>query len=213
LHLDNVKIIFYNKIILYNDHHLMQDVLYIEQAEQALPLLKPLRAEILQQLAEPRTCLDLAEIFESTPQKIYYHIKELEKAGLVKKVSETRVRGVVEGHYQAKARSYWLSPKLVGQIGSPRQAQDQASLRVLLSLAEDIHRDVGKLGERSATGQTIPSLSLDASIYLPSGDRRVEFLGEVQNLFQTLAEKYSLPADDPLPGETFRLVLACYPKE
>lgn len=191
----------------------MQDVLYIENTEQALPLLKPLRAEILQQLAEPRTCPELAEVFDTTPQKIYYHIKELEKAGLVEKISEARVRGVVEGHYQAKARSYWLSPKLVGQVGSPRQAQDQASLRVLLSLAEEILGEVGKLGERSATGQMIPSLSLDAHIYLPTGDRRVEFLGEVQNLFQTLAENYGLPADDPIPGETFRLVLACYPKQ
>ena len=191
----------------------MQDILYIEQIEQALPLLKPLRAEILQQLADPRTCPELAEVFDTTPQKIYYHIKELEKAGLVEKVAEQRVRGVIEGHYQAKARAYWLSSKLVGQIGSPRQAHDQASLRVLLSLADDIHGDVGKLGERSATGKTIPSLSLDAHIHLPVGERRVEFLGEVQNLFQSLAEKYSLPADDPRPGETFRLVLACYPKE
>jgi len=191
----------------------MQDVLYIENTDQALPLLKPLRAEILQQLAEPRTCLELAEVFDTTPQKIYYHLKELEKAGLVEKVAEVRVRGVMEGHYQAKARSYWLSPKLVGQVGSPRQAQDQSSLRVLLSLAAEMHGEVGKLGERSAAGWPIPSLSLDAHIYLPTGDRRAELLGEVQSLFQSLAEKYSLPAGDPLPGETFRLVLACYPKE
>src|SRR3954464_9136842 len=87
---------------------LMQDVLYIEAVEQAATLLHPQRMELLQHMEEPRTCPELAVIFNSTPQKIYYHVKALEKAGLIEKVEERRVRGVVEGYYQAKARSYWL---------------------------------------------------------------------------------------------------------
>lgn len=130
----------------------MQDVRYIEEIEQALALLKPQRLEILKRLAEPRTCPELAAIFDDSPQKIYYHVKALEAAGLADKIAERRVRGTVEGIYQARARSYWLAPSLVGQIGSPAQARDQASLRVLLALAEAVTDDVGKLGERSGVG-------------------------------------------------------------
>ena len=38
----------------------MRDVLYLEQIEQAETLLKPQRIEVLRQLAEPRTCNEVA---------------------------------------------------------------------------------------------------------------------------------------------------------
>ena len=192
----------------------MQDVLYIEDVNQAMTLLKPIRLEILKRLDEPRTCPELADYFDESPQKVYYHVKALENAGLVDKVGERRVRGVVEGHYQASARAYWLAPKLVGQIGGARAAQDQLSLRVLLELAEEVHDDIGKLGNRSAVGSEVPSLSLSAHIHLPNGNRRAEFLKELQEVFQQLARKYGLPEDEPLTTDEqgFRLVLMCYPK-
>jgi DNA-binding transcriptional ArsR family regulator len=193
----------------------VQDTLYIEQVEQAMSLLKPLRIELLKLMAQPRTCSEMAAIFDQTPQNIYYHVKALEKAGLVEKVAEQRVRGTVEGHYQARARSYWLAPHLIGRVGSARSAQDQVSLRYLLSLAEELLDDVGRLAQRSAVGQDVPSLSLSAQIHLPDGERRAEFLQEVQTLFQNLAEKYGTPTDHPPPkteDQSFRLRLACYPK-
>ena len=192
----------------------MQDVLYIEDVNQAMTLLKPIRLEILKRLDEPRTCPELAEYFDETPQKIYYHVKALEAAGLVEKGEERRVRGVVEGHYQASARAYWLAPKLVGQIGGAKVAQDQVSLRVLLDLAEEVHDDIGKLGNQSALGRNVPSLSLSAHIHLPDGNRRAAFLQELQEVFQQLARKYSLPEEEALltDEQGFRLVLMCYPK-
>jgi DNA-binding transcriptional ArsR family regulator len=192
----------------------MHDVLYIEDVNQAMTLLKPIRLEILQRLDEPRTCTELAEYFDETPQKIYYHVKALESAGLAEKIEERRVRGTVEGYYQASARSYWLAPKLVGQIGGAQVAQDQLSLRMLLELAEEVHDDIGKLGNQSAVGRDVPSLSLSAHIYLPDAGRRAEFLQELQEIFQQLARKYGLPDDEPLitDEQGFRLVLMCYPK-
>lgn len=88
----------------------MREVLYLEQIEQAEALLKPQRVEVLRQLAEPRTCTEVAARLEQTPQRVYYHVKQLVAAGLVDRVSERRVRGITEGIYQAAARSYWLSP-------------------------------------------------------------------------------------------------------
>jgi DNA-binding transcriptional ArsR family regulator len=192
----------------------MQDVCYIDDLEQAMTLLKPQRLDILRQLDEARTCPELADFFDETPQKIYYHVKALETAGLVEKVEEKRVRGAVEGYYQAVARSYWLAPKLIGRIGSPRQAQDQLSLRNLLNLAEEVIEDTGKLGSVSEMGTTVPSLSLSAHIHLPDARRRSEFLREVQVIFQQLATKYGLPEEDitVTDEQGFRLVLMCYPK-
>ena len=196
----------------------MHPVLYIESVDQATALLKPRRIEILKRLDEPRTCPELAAEFGESAQNIYYHIKALEQAGLVEKVGERRVRGTVEGRYQARALSYWLAPQLVGQIGGPRATQDQTSLRYLLSLAEEVQSDVGRLAQQVEAGQSVPSLSLSANIYLPDGDRRAAFLRDVQATFERLAREYGRPADEAMattaaPGQDFRLVLACYPHQ
>ena len=193
----------------------MQDVLYIEDLNQAITLLKPARIEILQRLDEPRTCQELGDFFDETTQKIYYHVKALETAGLVEKVEERRVRGIMEGYYQAKAHSFWLAPQLVGKIGGGNLSNDQASLRILLELAEEMQQDIGTLANESAVGIDVPSLSLSAHIHLPTISRRAEFLKEVQSIFQELASKYG-SLDDDIPMETdeqgFRLILAVYPK-
>lgn len=194
----------------------MQDIFYINTVEQATTLLKPLRAELLKRLDQPRTCPELAKWFGLSTQKVNYHIRVLEKAGLVEKVAERPIRGVKEGVYQATARVYALAPQLVGELGSRRQAADQTSLRALLALAEEMHAEVGRLGRRSEVGEEAPSLSVSAQIHLPETSRRAEFMRDVQAAIQALAKKYGVPGDEqvaPSAGETFHLIVACYPQE
>jgi DNA-binding transcriptional ArsR family regulator len=190
----------------------MRDVCYIEEVDQAMALLKPIRLEIIRRLDEPRTCDELAEVFEDSTQKIYYHVKALQEAGLVEKVADKRIRGTVEGYYQAIARSYWLAPSLVGKVGSLQQTRDQASLRILLQLAEDVIEDTARLGSKSAVGQSVASLSLSAQIHLADSAQRAAFLQELQTTFQSLAMKYGI-AEDADDSMNFRLVLMCYPKQ
>jgi DNA-binding transcriptional ArsR family regulator len=191
----------------------MQPVVYIEEVEQAAALLSPLRLALLKQMAEPRSCPELAEFVGETPQKVYYHVKTLERANLVTRVGERRVRGTVEGRYQAKGRSYWLSPRLVGHIGGHGRARDQLSLGFLLTIAEKLQADIGHLATVDA--EETPSLGLAAEIDLADGARREAFLQEVQQTFTTLARKYGAPKPDeatPAGRQSFRLILACYPK-
>ncbi len=194
----------------------MQEVLYIEDVDQAAALLKPLRIEMLRLMDHPRTCLELGKIFGETPQKINYHIKALQSAGLVEQVGERRIRGTVEGSYQARARSYWLASDLVGQIGGADIAQDQASLRHLLSLTEEMRGDIGHLAQK--VGRDMPSLGLSLHVELDDESRRAEFMADVQKMAQILARKYGTSAgadgdnDAQSSKPLFRLVLACYPK-
>jgi DNA-binding transcriptional ArsR family regulator len=190
----------------------MHDVHFIEDIDHAIALLKPQRIEIIQQLDRPRTCPDLADYFGDSAQKIYYHVKALEKAGLVEKVDEKRVRGAVEGHYQAVAKSYWLAPQLVGRIGDDDIAADQVSLRMILQLAEEVQTDLGKLSTQSAVGDDIPSLSMSGFIHLPDADLRADFLAELQDTFQSLSEKYGL-TEAGGSSANFRLILMCYPRK
>jgi DNA-binding transcriptional ArsR family regulator len=127
----------------------MRDLLYLERVEQAETLLKPQRIGVLRQLAEPRSCTEVAARLDQTQQRVYYHVKRLVEHGLVTQVAERRVRGINEGVYQATARAYWLSPRLVGRIGQ-RQQRDEASLGYLLDLMEDVQSDVAALHTQAA---------------------------------------------------------------
>jgi DNA-binding transcriptional ArsR family regulator len=183
----------------------------LDQVGQVSALFKPIRIELLAMLDEPRTCGQLAESFQSSPQKIYYHLKALEQAGLVKKVSEKRVRGIMEGYYQAAADSYWLSPQLVNQLGGERRSKEKMSLGYLLELAEQVQREVAPLLKYEAD---IPSLGISAQIRLRDGTDRAAFLEELQETVRGLAEKYGSRetggVGDEMDGD-FRLILACYP--
>ncbi len=189
----------------------MQDVLYIDELEQAAALLKPARLDLLQAMGEATTCTELADRLGSTPQKVHYHVKALERAGVIEKVAERKVRGVHEGIYRAKAQSYWLSPRLVGQVGGARRARDQASLGYLISLAEEVQEDVGRLAAQQQGDEELPSLALAAQIDLKDASTRAEFMHAVREMFQTLAERFATTGDDP--GSMFRLALACYPEK
>ncbi len=193
----------------------MRDVMLIERADQAEALLNPLRLEVLQRADEPRTCTELAEALGETPQKIYYHVKVLERAGALEKVGERRVRAIQEGYYRATARSYWLAPSLIGRAGGPRGARDQMSLGFLLALAEELQTGVANLAQ-SERGET-PSLGFSAQVRLAKPADRAAFLTEVQEAIQTIAKKYGAvgpqrgQASDGAP-DTYHLILACYPR-
>ncbi|WP_327106494.1 helix-turn-helix domain-containing protein [Nonomuraea glycinis] len=180
----------------------MRDVLYLEEIEQAEALLKPQRVEVLRQLAEPGTCGEVAARLGQTPQRVYYHVKRLVEAGLVDLVSERRVRGINEGIYQAAARSYWLSPRLVGRIGLAK-ARDELSLGYLLDLMEDVQADIAALDK---TAPELPSIGLSGEIHVRP-EKRQEFLNDLQTMMRELFTRYG-----GAEGDAFKLAVACYPK-
>ncbi|MGN9785752.1 helix-turn-helix domain-containing protein [Nonomuraea sp. ZG12] len=180
----------------------MRDVLYLEEIEQAEALLKPQRVEVLRQLAEPGTCGEVAARLGQTPQRVYYHVKRLVDAGLVDLVSERRVRGINEGIYQAAARSYWLSPRLVGRIGLTK-ARDELSLGYLLDLMEEVQADIAALDR---TAPELPSIGLSGEIHVRP-EKRQEFLNDLQTMMRELFTRYG--GDE---GDAFKLAVACYPK-
>ncbi|MFR9778151.1 helix-turn-helix domain-containing protein [Micromonospora sp. MS34] len=181
----------------------MRDVLYLEEREQAETLLKPQRIEVLRQLAEPRTCTEVAARLDQTPQRVYYHVKQLVAAGLVEQVSARKVRGISEGIYQAAARSYWLSPRLVGRIGGARRVRDELSLGYLLDLMEEVQADIAALDR---TAPELPSIGVSGEMRVPA-ERRQEFLHDLQTTLRDLFTRYG-----GAEGDAFKLAVACYPK-
>ncbi|HEX6358587.1 helix-turn-helix domain-containing protein [Actinophytocola sp.] len=179
----------------------MKDLLYLEGFEQAEALLKPQRVEVLRHLAEPSSCTEVGARLDQTPQRVYYHVKRLVDAGLVTQVAERRVRGIVEGIYQAAARSYWLSPQLVGRIGG-RRVRDELSLGYLIELVEEVQTDLAALDRTE-----LPTLGVSGRIALPP-ERRKEFFDELRTTLQDMFTRYG-----GAEGDQFNLAITVYPKD
>lgn len=78
----------------------------IENIEQMRALADQLRMRITEALAkQPMTVTQLGDLFGEVPAKIYYHVRELERVGLLKLV-ETREKGnMLEKYYRTVAKS------------------------------------------------------------------------------------------------------------
>src|SRR5215218_3038370 len=180
----------------------MLDTLFIEAVEQADALLKPKRVEVLRQLADPRTCTQIGQVLGDTPQAVYYHVKRLQAHGLVTLVEEHRVRGIIEGVYQAVAKSFWVSPTIVGRLGEPRTRDQLLGLGFLLDLTESLQRDLATLGSGPPA---LPSFGIAGDIRLATEDGAA-FVAELQRAFGEVLTRYGGGE-----GHPFRLALACYP--
>lgn len=174
-------------------------------------LLKPLRLELLRRMGEPRSCLQLGQLVGETPQKVYYHVKTLEGAGLVERVGERRVNGINEGLYRARAWSYWLAPELVGRVAGGERGRDAMSLGYLLSLAEQLQGDIAELASSPVGDASVPSLGIEADVVLADPETRASFLRDVEDAVTAIAEKYS-GASRSSRQSKFKLMVACYPR-
>ena len=88
----------------------MHDVAVIEDPAAAEASLDPIRARLLAELAEPGSASTLAARVGLTRQKANYHLRALERHGLVELVEERRKGNCTERVLQATAASYVISP-------------------------------------------------------------------------------------------------------
>jgi DNA-binding transcriptional ArsR family regulator len=183
----------------------------IRRRETAATLLQPLRGEILEGLREPESASGLARRLGLPRQKVNYHLRELEKEGLVELVEERRRGNCTERVVKATARSYLISPEALGALGSrPDRIQDRFSAAYLVATAGQAVRDIGQMQERAEeVGQRLATLTLTSDVRFASAGQRNAFAEELTTTLARLAAKYN---DENAPGgRWFRFFLGGYP--
>ncbi len=109
-----------------------REVSVVERPAQIKALSNPERVRILTLLIErPGTAKQVADWVEGTRGRVHYHIKELEKAGLVELVAKVEKGGVVEKYYRAVARNFYVGQGIGehdGLAGDVRKMISQSML-------------------------------------------------------------------------------------
>ena len=181
----------------------------LETIHQITPLkaiADPRRLAILRQLmAAAATLTQLGKILDAHPAKVRYHLKQLEKAGLVQLVRTEVVGGNVEKYYQATAGAYRIDLTILPQL-SP-EAPDP--LVILGSDDLALNHLAAALAERGVEPGllVLPVGSLDGLIALRQGACQLSGC----HLIDPASGEYNLPyVQHFFPDRTMVMVTLAY---
>jgi DNA-binding transcriptional ArsR family regulator len=186
----------------------MFDIAVIEDPAAAEASLDPIRARLLAALADPGSAATLATRVGLPRQKVNYHLRALEKHGLVELVEERRKGSMTERILRATASSYVISPVALAAVApDPARSPDRLSARWLLALAARLVKDVGMLitGADKAK-KRVATFAIEGEIRFASAADRAAFAEDVAAAVTTLIGKYHEDG-----GRPHRLVLAVHP--
>ena len=189
----------------------MLDVTVIEDPAVAEAALDPIRARILAALSSPGSATSLAGPLGLTRQQTNYHLRTLERHGLVVLVEERRKGNMTERVVQATAASYVISPVALPAVAPDAdRLRDQLSAQWMLALGARLVHEVGTLlaGAQQA-GQRLATYAVDGTIQFSSEASRASFADELSGLLADLVDRYDSP-DSP-DGREHRLVVALHP--
>ncbi|RZJ41499.1 MAG: ArsR family transcriptional regulator [Brevundimonas sp.] len=170
--------------------------------------LAPIRRRILAALVEPASAAGLAEQLDMPRQKIGYHLKALEDAGLIRLAGERKKRGFTERLFVA-AENYVLDPALLQAPADPDavEAQDRHAAGHLIQTASAMVRDVARMREAAeAEGARLLTLTIEADLTFARPADFDAFSHDVAEAVAALARRYAAPE-----GRRYRLTAAAHP--
>jgi len=178
---------------------------YVEEPEKVRLALSPIRRRLLELLREPSSATQLAATLELPRQRVNYHLRELEKAGLVELVEERQRRGFTERILRASAATLVVDPGVMGHAFS--QIQDQYAAEHLVEVASGTVRDVARMQTAAdAEGKRLLTFTLEAEV-------RFAEPGDVHRFTDALAEavRRTVADFDTEGGRPYRLTAGGHP--
>lgn len=180
--------------------------LLIEDAERARMALSPLRRQVLEALRVPGSAAGLAARLGMGRQKLGYHLRALEAAGLVRLVEERQRRGFTERLLVAD--SFVLDPGLLEPRPGLAETLDQYAAAHLVTVAGNIVREVTRMRTAAeAADQRLLTLTIEAEVGFAAPQDFEDFARRLARAAEELATHYT-------PGEGrrgYRLVIGAHP--
>jgi DNA-binding transcriptional ArsR family regulator len=163
----------------------------------------PLRVRILALLDERvASPVELAGWLGATLGTVAYHVRTLERIGLVELVRETRVRGAVEHHYRATARPRVSDEAWAAAPPIAKQAAVAASLQTIDAYAQAASAAGGF--DHGNAHLTRTAMRLDARGWNDLSRACMRLLAQVDRIETAAQERMEL---NPHTGETRDIAL------
>ena len=186
-------------------------VAMIRQPKQAAALMDPIRIRILELLKEPGTAAGVSRSLGMGRQRAAYHVKTLEKVGLLSHVGDRKRGNCLERVVRTSAGHFLIDPDILGELGvTPTAVMDRFSSTYLVAVASHAAREVIEAQQiAAAEGKTLGSLTLQSEIRFRSGEERAAFTNELTHGITELVRKYHDESAEN--GHLHRLVVLGFP--
>lgn len=184
----------------------------IQRPDAASAALNSTRRALLQALSEPDSAAGLSRRLGMPRQRLNYHLRALERCGLVSCVEERRRGNCTERILRATARSFVIGPDALGALAAtPDIAHDRLSATYLVAVSSRTIQEVSSLESKArAQNKRLATLALDGEIRFANASTRAAFASELSDSIARLIAKYH---DEASPGgRRFRLVTFAHPR-
>ncbi|MEU9079448.1 ArsR/SmtB family transcription factor [Kitasatospora sp. NPDC004745] len=200
-----------------------QPVTWIKERQVADPavlkaMADPLRLAILGALSSargrPLTAKEIAAELGEPQTKLYRHIKQLEKAGLVLVAGTRLVSGIVESRYAAAQESIRLAPEMFTADSPARSEAYDAILAAIDRLRGDFQAQV--LGDRldfssPRDGSVGPPGLFSHSVLRLSPDRLLRLRARFAEIIEELNAEGPSTTEDAMDVTIFTLLYGLRP--
>ncbi|HEY7597232.1 MAG TPA: helix-turn-helix domain-containing protein [Actinophytocola sp.] len=179
---------------------------YVDQPEQVRLALSPLRRRLLGLLREPASATRLAGELDLPRQRVNYHLRALERAGLVELVEERQRRGCVERILRTRPGTFVVDPTMM--IADERtQARDQFAAEHLVDVAAATVRDVARMqAGAAAEGKRLLTFTVEAEVKFGQPHDVHAFTDALAEAVRQVVARFDSP-----DGRPYRMVVAGHP--
>lgn len=169
----------------------------------------PVRRRLLAALVESDdSASGLAQRLDDSRQRVNYHLKALEAAGLVELAEERPRRGLTERVFRPVSRRFALDPSILGSLdaGESIPEGDRWAAAYAIALVSRTLREVAALrGMAAKQRKRFAVAALDTTVRLADPSAMSAFIDELARAIADVVARY----DDPGAGSRSFRVTAC----
>jgi DNA-binding transcriptional ArsR family regulator len=183
----------------------------VRESSRARVLLNPDRRRLVDALVGgPDSATGLARRLRDTRQRINYHLRLLEDAGIVELVEERRKGSQPERVMRLVARRYVIDPAAVeGPAPDPDEVGDRFSATYLVALASRALHELADLIDRAKTRRArLATVSVNTSVRLASPAAFDAFTRDITEAIGAVVARHHTEHRD---GRWFRVLAGAYP--
>ena len=179
----------------------------VEDPRRVHLALSPVRQRVLQALQQPSSATQVADELGLTRQQVNYHVRTLERAGLVELVEERRRRGCTERIVRAVAGAFVVDPAVIQPPIAHAQVGDRFAAEHLVATASAIVRDVCRMQAAADRRQRrLMTFTLETDVAFAHPTDVEAFTTELADALATLVSRHHHAG-----GRQYRIVVGGHP--
>lgn len=180
-------------------------ITFVDEPDRVRVGLSPLRRRLLARLREPGSATQVAAELELPRQRVNYHLRALEAAGLVELVEERPRRGCVERILRTRPGAFVVDPSVLGAEFT--RINDQYAAEHLVGVAAGTVRDVARMqAAADAAGKRLLTFTVEAEVRFGLPGDVHAFTDELTEAIRQVVARYDRP-----DGRPYRLVAGGHP--